>query len=166
MARTPELLDQGEGRGGGGGGGQRALLPPNHPHWPAALAGYLPHTALAPEGDTEARSRRGSRILGGPEEKTRSRRGPRHGRAEHQHRPGGAPADPPSALHQSPVRPHTPWEGSQGVEQEGDMYILSYDCESEPEAGCPAPAPSSPVVGSRAAPGPVLAKAESRSWAS
>lgn len=80
---------------------------------------------------------------------------------------GGAPADPPTPTPcQSLVRPHTPWERSHGAEQEGDTYILSDDCESKPEAGPPAPAPSSPLTGSRGAAGPALAEAESRSWAS
>lgn len=65
--------------------------------------------------------------------------GPCHCGAEHQHRleePGRAPPLP-SALTQ-------PWERSRCGEQEGDMYILSDDCESEPEAGLVAPAPAAP----------------------
>lgn len=45
------------------------------------------------------------------------------------------------------------------------MYILSDDCESEPEAGLAAPAPAAPR-GDGGLAGPVLAEAESRSWAS
>lgn len=45
--------------------------------------------------------------------------------------------------------PTPPREWSHRVEQGGDTYILSDDCESEPEAGPPDPSPEEPCGGER-----------------
>lgn len=154
-----------EAGGAEGSAPPKPPVPPGCPRWapshPASLALHPLRRGMPRPGAEEAPT-----SLGGP----RRRRGPGGDPAAVVQSAstgwGGAPADPPSALHQSPVCPRSPWDWSHGIEQEGDTYILSDDSESEPEAGHPAPTPSSPSAGSGAAPGPVLAEAESRSWAS
>lgn len=131
MARTPEFPAQ--ARGEAGGRGLRFPKPPAHP---PALAGcprtLPPSRCSGSRGDTEAGSWRGSCILGGRGED--EVQGPCHCGAEHQHGLGEPWPNPPSAL-----CPHAPLGTERRGEQEGDTYILSDDCESEPEAGLVAP---------------------------
>jgi len=91
MAGAPALRGQGQG---GGGGGQRVPLPPDHPRWvpshPAALAPHRPRSGTPRPGAEGAPA-----SLGGPEEETRSRRGPRRWGAELQHGLGETPSRPP-----------------------------------------------------------------------
>lgn len=142
MARTPEFPAQ--ARGEAAGRGLRSPKPPAHP---TALAGCPctpchPHTAPAPEG-TPRPGAGGAPASLGAEERMR-RRDPatvEQSTSTGRGSPGRTPPLP-SALTQ-------PWERSRGGQQEGDMYILSDDCESEPEAGLGAP--SSPTGGSGAA---------------
>lgn len=97
------FLARARGEVGGGGWGGRGFCSPQttrtaRPPSLGALAPCLPRAAPAPEGDAEVGSRRGSHILGGPEDETRSGRGPHCSGAERQEGLGGEPQatpDPP-----------------------------------------------------------------------
>lgn len=102
-----------------------------------ALAPCHPHAAPAPEG-TPRPGAGGAPASLGAEEKMRSKdpAAVEQSTSTGWGSPGRTPPLPSALTH--------PWERSRGGEQEGDTYILSDDCESEPEAGLAAPAPAAP----------------------